>query len=159
MPRRITWPFRRSRRPNATQEAIDEDELFHGQSDTLEDIGLLLVEQARCLDEVTNRSNILAAENIDLRERISSGIDSVSKSRRVPLSSIINNKNRKGSTDMLEKFKDENEMLLQQADLLAKELNDAHSSIAERDSSIASLSHELSGMLEKVRALSEYNLI
>ena len=93
-----------------------------------------------------------------LRERISSGIDNVSKSsrRRDPLSSILNNKNRKGNSDMLQKYKDENEMLLQQADLLAKELNDAHASIAERDNSLGSLSHELSGMLEKARELSEY---
>ncbi|KAL7425883.1 hypothetical protein ACHAXM_000216, partial [Skeletonema potamos] len=44
-------------------------------------------------------------------------------------------------------------MLLQQADLLAKELNDAHVSIAERDVSIGSLSQELSHLLEKARTL------
>lgn len=124
--------------------------------DTLEEIGHLLQEQGRYLDELTNRSNSLASENIVLRERISSGIDSVSKSsrRRDPLSSIINNKKRMG--DDVQKVKDENEVLLQQADMLAKELNDAHSSIAERDSSIASLSNELSGLLEKARTLSKY---
>ena len=125
--------------------------------DTLEEIGHLLQEQGRFLDELTNRSNNLASENHLLRERISSGIDSVSKSsrRRDPLSSIINNKKRMGD-DVIQKVKDENDVLLQQADMLAKELNDAHSSIAERDSSIASLSNELSGLLEKARTLSEY---
>ena len=129
--------------------------------DTLEEIGHLLQEQGRCLDELTTRSNNLASENILLRERISSGIDNVSSKssrRREPLSSIINNKKRM-SDDAFQKIKDENDMLLQQADMLAKELNDAHSSIAERDSSIASLSNELSGLLEKARTLSEYILI
>ena len=68
---------------------------------------------------------------------------------------LINNKKRMGD-DVIQKVKDENDVLLQQADMLAKELNDAHSSIAERDSSIASLSNELSGLLEKARTLSEY---
>ena len=160
MTRRITWPFRRSRR-NITQETIVEDEpstADHGMSpDTLEEIGQLLQEQGRYLDELTTRSNNLASENILLRERISSGIDNVSSKssrRREPLSSIINTKKRMG--DEFQKIKDENDMLLQQADMLAKELNDAHSSIAERDSSIASLSNELSGLLEKARTLSEY---
>jgi uncharacterized coiled-coil DUF342 family protein len=165
MTRRITWPFRRSRRSNITQETIGENEPYlddsvsHGTppDSTLEELGLLLREQGRCLDELTSRSRTLAAENIVLRERISSGIDGVSKSRsrRDPLSSIINKKNAQGD-DMLRKFKDENEMLLQQADLLAKELNDANASIAERDASIASLGHELKGILEKARTLSEY---
>ena len=159
MTRRITWPFRRSRRSNIAQENIVEDQpstAEHGiPPDTLEEIGHLLQEQGRYLDELTTRSNNLASENILLRERISSGIDSVSKSsRRQPLSSIINNKS--GGDDAFQKIKDENDMLLQQADMLAKELNDAHSSIAERDSSIASLSNELSGLLEKARTLSEY---
>jgi len=155
MVRRFTLPFRRSRR----QEIIEEDEpCIDDEASHVFQLGRLIQEQGRCLDELTNRSNSLATENIVLRERISSGIDSVSKSsrRREPLSSIINTKKRMQGDDMLQKFKDENEMLLQQADLLAKELNDAHSSIAERDSSISSLSHELSGLLEKARTLSEY---
>lgn len=158
MTRRITWPFRRSRR-NITQETIVEDEpstADHGiPPDTLEEIGNLLQEQGRCLDELTTRSNNLASENILLRERISSSIDNKSSRRREPLSSIINNKKRMND-EAFQKIKDENDMLLQQADMLAKELNDAHSSIAERDSSIASLSNELSGLLEKARTLSEY---
>ncbi|KAK1739265.1 hypothetical protein QTG54_009808 [Skeletonema marinoi] len=152
MVRRFTWPFRRSRR----QEIIEEDEpCIDDEASHVFQLGRLIQEQGRCLDELTNRSNSLATENIVLRERISSGIDRVSKSsrRREPLSSIINTKKRMQGDDMLQKFKDENEMLLQQADLLAKELNDAHSSIAERDSSITSMSHELSGLLEKARTL------
>ena len=160
MTRRITWPFRRSRRSNITQETIEENDpyLDHGTppDSTLEDLGNLLQEQGRCLDELTNRSRGLAAENIVLRERISSGIDSVTKSsRRDSLPSIITKKRVHGD-DIIKTFKDENEMLLQQADLLAKELNDANASIEERDSSIASLGHELSGLLEKARTLREY---
>lgn len=164
MTRRITWPFRLRRSRSITHETIGENEPYFDDTvhrtppdSTVEELGQLLREQGRCLDELTNRSRALAAENIVLRERISSGIDNVSISKpcqRDPLSSITNKKNAQGD-DILRKFKSENEMLLQQADLLAKELNDAHVSIAERDVSITSLSQELSHLLEKARTLSE----
>lgn len=124
---------------------------------TLEDLGFLLQEQGRCLDELTNRSRGLSAENILLRERISSGIDSVvtKSSQRDSLLSMMmsGGKKRVEGDDILKKFKEENEMLLQQADLLANELNMANASIAERDTSIASLGRELLGLVEKTRRL------
>ncbi len=139
-----------------SDETIDENlplDETHGSSHTLEDLGLLMREQGKCLDELTIRSNSLAAENMILRERISSGIDNVVPKSGRRGGGLINGRKKSMSDDAIKKVKDENDMLLQQADLLVKELNDANASIAERDSSIASLSHELSGVLEKARVL------
>ena len=138
----------------------------------IEELGQLMQEQGRCLDELTDRSRRLSTENIMLRERLSSGIenlvskpnhhssypDSVDKS---PLQNITNNNPKKNSigsaftsdedAKLVQKCGDQNDLLLQQSDLLAKELMDANERIAERDASIALLGKELSACLEKAR--------
>ena len=158
---RLSWPFRRSRKSksNATQESTRENELEFGSahaSNTLEDIGALMIQQGEFLDELTNRTNSLAAENVVLRERLSSGINSSSSKSRASLRnslSTITHKNKMKGEETLQKLRNENEMLLEQADLLAKQCEDANNSIADRDSSITSLSQELSKFMEKARRL------
>lgn len=120
-----------------------------------------MAEQGRCLDEVTSRSRRLSTENNMLRERLTTSmasepVSSVSPARS-PLKSVINSTQRKrkdenNTKDAVLRFKEENSLLIQQADLLANELTESNRLLAERDASLASLGKELSSCLEKTRS-------
>ena len=176
----------------------------------IEELGQLMLEQGRCLDELTTRSHRLSTENGMLRERLSTSIENMlviprsndsrdanenngptseatttaaSQNNRSPLMNIINltkkNSNESSSSSsaiskngersitnsmttttmamapkdskLLQKYKDENDLLLQQSDLLAKELHFANEQLTERDISVETLGRELSACLEKAR--------
>jgi hypothetical protein len=129
--------------------------------DRIEELGELMAEQGRCLDEVTSRSRRLSTENNMLRERLTTSmasepVSSVSPARS-PLKSVINSTQRKrkdenNTKDAVLRFKEENSLLIQQADLLANELTESNRLLAERDASLVSLGKELSSCLEKTRS-------
>lgn len=136
--------------------------------DRIDELGQLMAEQGRCLDELTTRSRRLSSENNMLRERLSSAASGVvvkqssprgsfSLPARSPLKHIIRNSQRSSNDDattkqVVKKLNDENSLLIQQAELLANELTDANSQLAERDKSLASLETKLSSSLEKARS-------
>jgi len=121
--------------------------------DRIDDLGDLMQEQGRCLDELANRSRRLSTENGMLRERLKTDMIAKSKApNRSPLKNTINNHQREDEhANLAQKTREENALLIQQADLLANELTDANVLIAERDTSIASLGKELSSCLGKAR--------
>ena len=129
--------------------------------DRIEELGELMAEQGRCLDEVTNRSRRLSTENNMLREKLSNRMASKPGSSASPTMSPLKNvinitqRRRKDENNTSEdalRFKEENSLLLQQADLLTTELTESNRLIAERDASLASLGKELSSCLEKARS-------
>ena len=129
--------------------------------DRIEELGELMAEQGRCLDEVTNRSRRLSNENNMLREKLSNSMASKPGSSASPamspLKNVINIAHRRGKDentirgDVL-RFKEENSLLIQQVDLLTNELTESNGLIADRDASLASLGNELSKCLEKARS-------
>mmetsp|Transcript_21452 Transcript_21452/g.44857 ORF Transcript_21452/g.44857 Transcript_21452/m.44857 type:complete len:389 (-) Transcript_21452:3231-4397(-) len=127
--------------------------------DRIEELGSLLQEQGRYIDELTNRSRIMSTENTVLRERMSENIVSnkpaASSPKRSPLKNIprANRSNKDEQAKRAQAFEEENALLIQQADLLADELTGANKLIANRDASIISLSKELSSCLEKTRLM------
>ena len=135
----------------STDEIIDAYEL------RIVELGGLMVEQGRQLDEKTERCNLLASENNTLREKVSSGLrlenlksHNDSLQIKSPLKSIINQ--RKVSADeqarIMQKYKDENSLLQQQAELLVKELEHANGRLSDQDLTVASLEKELKTHLE-----------
>ncbi|KAL9186531.1 hypothetical protein ACHAXT_005769 [Thalassiosira profunda] len=135
---------------DAHAAAID---VYEGRIDEL---GALLSEQGRCLDELTNRSNRLSTENAILRDKVlKERTEKPAPSpRRYPLKSVINQTRKtEEQAQLVRKLKDENSLLHQQADLLAAESAEANKLIAERDASVATLGKELSSCVEKARSL------
>ena len=129
--------------------------------DRIEELGELMAEQGRCLDEVTNRSRRLSNENNMLREKLSNSMASKPGSSASPamspLKNVINIAHRRGKDENtirgdVMRFKEENSLLIQQADLLTNELTESNGLIACRDASLASLGKELSKCLEKARS-------
>lgn len=135
--------------------------------DRIDELGQLMAEQGRCLDELTTRSRRLSSENNMLRERLSSSESVLVKQSsprgsflfptRSPLKHIIKNSQRSSSDDattrqVVQKLNDDNSLLIQQAELLANELTEANGQLAERDESLATLETKLSSSLEKARS-------
>ena len=113
----------------------------------IEEMGELMSEQGRCLDEVTEQARRLSTENSMLRERLSA---SMVVSKPPPTSKrdekII-------TSNIVHKIKEENSLLSQQADLLSNELLESNRLLAERDTNLATLRNEFSSCLEKARSL------
>lgn len=133
-------------------EDTSKDEIIDAYELRIEELGGLMVEQGRQLDEKTERCNLLASENNTLREKVSSGLrlenlksHNDSLQIKSPLKSIINQ--RKVSADeqarIVQKYKDENSLLQQQAELLVKELEHANGRLSDQDLTVASLEKEL----------------
>ena len=127
------------------------------------ELGQLMSEQGKALDEMNTSSRRLSTENQMLRERLSQGMVAAnpapapSTPNRSPLKNIMNNQKSTSRSDdelakLVRRMKDENALLVQQADLLANELADANRFITERDASIAILGKELSSSLDKSRS-------
>ncbi len=148
---------------NASYNATNID----AYEDRIDELGQLMVEQGRCLDELTARSRRLSSENNLLRERLSASVAVKQSPResfalpasttRSPLKNIRRNFQRSGNNETatqldVQKLHDDNSLLLQQAELLANELNEANKLLVERDESLSSLGSELSSCLEKARA-------
>ena len=117
----------------------------------IEELGHLMVEQGRHLDELSNRSRQLSSENIMLRERMATGLENLTQptcitQSKSPLKNIINYQ-KKGSVDdqvkAAQKCKEENSLLRQQADLMLEELGITNRRISELDMTVASLEKEL----------------
>jgi hypothetical protein len=129
--------------------------------DRIEELGELMAEQGRCLDEVTNRSRRLSTENNMIREKLSKSMASKPGSSASPamspLKNVINIAHRRGKDEITTRedvlrFKEENSLLIQQAELLTNELTESNRLIAGRDESLASLGKEISTCLEKARS-------
>ena len=148
--------------------------------DRIDELGQMMAEQGRCLDELTARSRRLSSENNILRERLLSSSSSTSNAVAVkqsprggsfslpasmsPLKHIIrNNSSQRSSADeaitankrVVQKLNDDNLLLIQQAELLANELMEANRQLAERDEGLASLGTKLSSSLERARSCKE----
>ena len=148
--------------------------------DRIDELGQMMAEQGRCLDELTARSRRLSSENNILRERLLSSSSSTSNAVAAkqsprggsfslptsmsPLKHIIrNSSSQRSSADeaittnkrVVQKLNDDNLLLIQQAELLANELTEANRQLAERDEGLASLGTKLSSSLEKARSCKE----
>eukprot|EP01082_Thalassiosira_pseudonana_P002209 g2084.t1 g2084 contig11:688919-690073(+) len=135
----------------------------------IEELGELMEIQGHYLDELSNQSRRLSSENAMLREKLSQGIENLatkpkrsnSPTKSVLRSIVLNHqkKNLPPATlkeeheKVVQTFRDENELLLQQSDLLAKELASANDQIAVMDESIVTLGNELESCLQKARVL------
>lgn len=133
----------------------------------IEELGELMEIQGHYLDELSNQSRRLSSENAMLREKLSQGIENLatkpkrsnSPTKSVLRSIVLNHqkKNLPPATlkeeheKVVQTFRDENELLLQQSDLLAKELASANDQIAVMDESIVTLGNELESCLQKAR--------
>ena len=130
--------------------------------DRIDELCELMREQGRYLEEVTSRSQILSTENSKFRERLTSMSSkpepSTSPARaRASIINAINStyKRRRGENKAYEailRFKEENSLLMQQAELLTNELTESNRLIAERDEGLAVIGKELSSCLEEARS-------
>ena len=141
--------------------ANDDDDVVAGYERQIQDLGQLLSEQGRALDEHNNRSRRLSDENSILRDRLASTAAKPLQSsppplRTTPLKNIINS--RSASKDdanmkqLIQRKKEETDLLIQQSELLANELADANKCLAERDETIGNLGKDLSTCLDKARS-------
>ena len=145
-------PLREEPIINENSVSCEEPELANAannsyNNDRIEEMGELMSEQGRCLDEVTEQARRLSTENSMLRERLSTSMV-VSKpppTRKRDEKSVTN--------DTAHKIKEENSLLSQQADLLSNELLESNRLLAERDTNLATLRNEFSSCLEKARSL------
>ncbi len=142
--------------------------------DRIDELGQLMAEQGRCLDELTARSRRLSSENSMLRERLSSANSvavkqssprgSFSLPGRSPLKHIIRSSQRSSNDDIttkrvVQQLNDDNSLLIQQAELLTNELTEANRQLVEREDSLASLETKLSSSLEKSRSCKNLHVI
>ena len=143
--------------------------------DRIDELGQLMAEQGRCLDELTARSRRLSSENSMLRDRLSSSANSVAFKQssprgsfslpgRSPLKHIIQSSQRSSNDDtttkrVLQQLNDDNSLLIHQAELLANELTAANRQLVEREESLASLETKLSSSLEKSRSCKHFHLM
>ena len=119
----------------------------------IDELGRLLSEQGRCLDELTISNRRISNENAQLRDKLTTQHSaSSSLSNRTPLKNILNN-NKSDESKLVSKLKEENKLLHQQSELLAAELRDANTSLSNRDETVSSLGKELSTCLETARKL------
>ena len=113
-------------------------------------IGELLEEQGRCLDEANANLDTVTKENAVLRERLSCAVSSSSKQSRFPLRNTTNRQ-----PDRSKLLVEENRLLTEQATILSTELRDANRALAEREKNMASLGKSLAVCVEKSRKLLE----
>ena len=141
--------------------ANDDDDVVAGYERQIQDLGQLLSEQGRALDEHNNRSRRLSDENSILRDRLASTavvkpLQSSSPQRATPLKNIINvrsaSKDDANTKQLIQRQKEDKDILIQQSELLANELADANKCLAERDETIGNLGKELSKCLDKARS-------
>jgi hypothetical protein len=102
----------------------------NSNTDMIEELeNYLMIEQARHLDELSKRSRRL--------EKVSSGLTKPGSSMQTksPLKSIM----KKASSADVSKYRHENDLLIQQAELLVQELTHANGQISELDLTVASL--------------------
>lgn len=134
-------------RPGHGSDEPDHSHTIDSYDARIEEMGELMSEQGRCLDEVTEQARMMSTENSMLRERLST---SMVVSKPPPTSK----RDEKGITNnIVHKIKEENSLLSQQADLLSNELLESNRFLAERDSNLATLRNEFSSCLEKARSL------
>eukprot|EP00804_Cyclotella_cryptica_P008454 CCRYP_003960-RA/>CCRYP_003960-RA protein AED:0.09 eAED:0.02 QI:0/0/0/1/1/1/4/0/674 len=113
---------------SSNSELIDAYEL------RIEELGRLMLEQGKHLDELTNRSRRLSTENTMLREKVSSGIENlIAKHNKSPLNSMIRHQvtNQMNNTKTAQKDKEDNDLLHQQTELLVDELTHSNKQISE----------------------------
>ena len=131
----------------------DGEEETNAYEHRIDELGQLLSEQGRCLDELTTSNRRISNENSELRQRLATQHSAPStSSTRTPLKNILNN-NKSDESKLVSKLKEENKLLHQQSELLAAELRDANTSLSNRDETVASLGKELSTCLETARKL------
>ena len=143
--------------------ANDDDDVVAGYERQIQDLGQLLSQQGRALDEHNNRSRHLSDENSILRDRLASTAAKPLQStspppRTTPLKNIITNSRSSASKDdaktkqLINLHKEEKYLLIQQSELLANELADANKCLAERDETIGNLGKEFTTCLDKARS-------
>ena len=159
--------------PNASNEHIDglknlspidldpnntKNDLIDVYEHRIEELGQLMVEQARHLDEMSSRSRRLSSENVLLREKLSSGFEKfvrpIQSDSKSPLKAMINHQKKLSADDYVKKiqqYKEENTLLHQQADLLVQELTHANSRISELDITVESLEKDVKAHWENAR--------
>jgi hypothetical protein len=106
----------------------------NSNTDMIEELeNYLMIEQARHLDELSKRSRRL--------EKVLSGLTKPGSSMQTksPLKSIMNLQTKKASSADVSKYRHENDLLIQQAELLVQELTHANGQISELDLTVASL--------------------
>lgn len=131
----------------------DGEEETNAYEHRIDELGQLLSEQGRCLDELTSSNRRISNENSDLRQRLAIQHSApMPSSTRTPLKNILNN-NKSDESKLVSKLKEENKLLNQQSELLAAELRDANTSLSNRDETVSSLGKELSTCLETARKL------
>ena len=144
--------------------ANDDDDVVAGYERQIQDLGQLLSQQGRALDEHNNRSRRLSDENSILRDRLASTAAAKPLQSSPPppprttqLKNIINvrsssNKDDANMKQLIQRKKEETDLLIQQSELLANELADANKCLAERDETIGNLGKDLSTCLDKARS-------
>eukprot|EP00956_Cyclotella_meneghiniana_P045502 scaffold371945_cov113-Cyclotella_meneghiniana.AAC.1 len=140
-------------------EDTSKDDIIDAYELRIEELGQLMVEQGRQLDEMSDRSKQLASENIMLREKVSSGLMLENLQPRnetkSPLKSIINQRkvSANDQAKLAQKYKDENSLLQQQSELLVQELEHANNQISNLDLTVASLEKEIKTNWEQCQKL------
>ena len=114
----------------------------------IDELGRMMQEQGRCIDGLTERSRRVSTENTTLRERLSSRLSCEPAARKPGGQGASED----GDAAPTRKLRDDNALLLEQADLLAAELRDANARLAEGEERISALGKELATCLEKARA-------
>ena len=143
--------------PTATTHNVinnNDNDCDNAYEQRIDELGRLLSEQGRCLDELTTSNRRISDENAQLRGRLATqhSAPSMSNSTRTPLKNILNN-HKSDESKLVSKLKEENKLLNQQSELLAAELRDANLSLSNRDETVSTLGKELSSCLETARKL------
>ena len=142
--------------PPNDASANDDDDVVAGYERQIQDLGQLLSEKGRALDEHNKRSRRLSDENSILRDRLASMAVAkpLQSSSPPPFENIIDSGSSasKGDANTKQLSEEEKDLLIQQSELLANELADANKCLAERDETIGNLGKELSKCLDKARS-------
>ena len=132
--------------------------IFASYDMRIEELGNLIEQQGSYLDTLTERSQELLSENEALRKRAARDIEKLSRQRssdRIQDSLVKTNsgdaltavdKNSKQWNDLTE----ENDLLCEQAELLAKELERANQTISSRDKNIEQLNKQVKTKLDLI---------
>jgi myosin heavy subunit len=136
--------------------AVNNNDVIDAYELRVEELGHLMLEQGRHLDQLTDRNRRLSTENIALRGKVSENFTTsmsfCTPETTSPLKSVMNQK--KGSIEgqgKMQKQKEQNALLHSQAELLVKELAHSNNQISEMDMTIASLEKELKEIWELSR--------
>jgi hypothetical protein len=136
--------------------AVINNDVIDAYELRVEELGHLMLEQGRHLDQLTDRNRRLSTENIALRGKVSENFTTsmsfCTPETTSPLKSVMNQK--KGSIEgqgKMQKQKEQNALLHSQAELLVKELAHSNNQISEMDMTIASLEKELKEIWELSR--------